>query len=167
MLITEQTKYVDILAVEKHFKDKSIEELKAAAVKHFGSFYDLTFETFHECADGNYTKVLGDISNPTVLQVYYIKAFEDFVKEFVEQLGKLQIPPTADEKKAASNLLQVNWDEGMLVFVQRFFGLKSFKEAEQITMGEILIAKRAQYNDDLFRRRLNNIQVQKMKIKKR
>lgn len=167
MLITEKTKYVDILAVEKHFKDKSIEELKAAAIKHFGSFYDLTFEAFHECANGEYTKIVGDLSDPTVLQVYWVKAFSDFVKEFVEQLGKLHIQPTADEKKAASNLLQVNWDEGMLVFIRNYFGLKSFKDAEKITIGEILIAKRAQYNDDLFRRRLNNIQVQKMKIKKR
>lgn len=167
MRITEKTKYVDILAVEKCFTDKSIEELKAAAVKHFGSFYDLTFEAFHECSDGDYTKTLGDISDPTVLQVYWIKAFSDFVKLFVEQLSKLQVPQTADEKKAASNLLQVNWDEGMLVFIRNYFGLKSFKEAEQISMGEILIAKRAQYNSDLFQRRMNNIQMQKYKLKKK
>ena len=155
------------MSVEKCFTKKSIEDLKRAAVEHFGSMYDLTFADFHECSEGNYEKILGDITNPSVLQVYWVKAFVDFVKEFTETLKKMQMPQTAEEKQAGSNLLKVNWDEAMLVFIQRFFSLKSFKEAEQITMGEILIAKRAQYNDDLFRRSLANIQTAKIKSRKK
>lgn len=167
MLITEQTKYTDIVAVEKHLKDQSIAELKAAAVAKYGSFYDMTFATFHDCSEGDFSKALGDFSEPTVMQVYYMKAFSDFVTDFVETLKKMQIPQTADEKKASNGLLQVNWDEGMLVFIRNYFALKSFKEAEQITMGEILIAKRAQHNDDLFRKHINDIQMQKIKTKKK
>ena len=50
----------------------------------------------------------------------------------------------------------------MIVFLQDFFGLRSFKEAEKITVGEILIAKRARFNEETYRRNLARIQTQKI-----
>jgi hypothetical protein len=74
----------------------------------------------------------------------------------------MQVQQTIDEKKAAKGLLQTDWAENMLVFLQDFFGLRSFKEAEKITVGEILIAKRARFNEDTYRRNLARIQTQKI-----
>ena len=87
------------------------------------------------------------------------------MEEITQALKGLTLSPTADESKAGQGLLQVTWGEGILVFLQQWFGLKSYKEAEKITMGELLIAKRAQYNQDLFRRRLAQIQTAKFKKK--
>lgn len=164
MRITERTLYATIEPIEKYFRPKMADDIMRAAEGKFGSMYDLEFATFWACAGGDFSH-LGDMKNPTVLQVYWCKRFADFVKTFADMLQKMQLPQTADESKAGQGLLQVTWGEGILVFLQQWFGLKSYKEAEKITMGELLIAKRAQYNQDLFRRRLAQVQTAKFKKK--
>ena len=162
MLITAQTKYTEVADAEKYFTPQSVEELKRAAEDAYTSMYDLTFATFHACANGDFSDVLGDMTDPTVLQVYWCKRFADFVKDFADALQKIQVPQTPDEKMAAKGLLKTDWAESMLVFLQDFFGLRSFKEAEKITMGELLIAKRARFNEETYRRNLARIQTQKI-----
>lgn len=166
MLITEQTKYADIAHVEKYLTEKAVRELYKAAEAKFGSMYDLTFAQFHACANGSFSEIVGDMENPTVLQIYWCKRFGEFVKDFAETLAKITLKQTPDEKRACAGLLKTDWAEGLLVFIRDYFGLSSFKAAENITLGEILIAKRARYNDDLFRRNLARIQTQKIKSKK-
>ena len=164
MRITERTLYATIQPIEKYLQDSMTSELMRAAESKFGAMYDLEFATFWACAGGDFSH-LGDMQNPTVLQVYWVKRFNKFVEEFTKAIKGLTLSPTADEKKAADGLLQTTWGEGILVFLQQWFGLKSYKEAEKITIGELLIAKRAQYNQDLFRRRLAQIQTAKFKKK--
>ena len=164
MRITENTKYIEILAIEKYFSKKTVEELKNAAEKQFGSMYDLEFATFYACANGDFSH-LGGLDDPTALQVYWIKRFGDFSEEFAKTLSTLQVKPSEDEKRASEGLLRVTWGESMLVFIQRYFGLKSFKEAEKITIGELLIAKRAAYNAETYRRKLSQIQTAKFRKK--
>lgn len=164
MRITKNTKYWRIERLEPYLKEESKHELMAAAEKEFGSMYDLTFAEFWECSSGNFSR-LGDTSNPTVLQVYWYKRFKDFVNEFANTLKKLVIQQTPEETQASQGLIKVSWDEAILVFVQQWFGLKSYKEAEQITIGEILIAKRAAYNRDKFSRQIGKIQMSKLNKK--
>ena len=164
MRITDRTLYATIEPLEKYFRKEMTAELKQAAEVKYGAMYDLEFATFWACAGGDFSH-MGDMRNPTVLQVYWVKRFGEFVEEYTKALKGLALQPTADEKKAADGLLQTTWGEGILVFLQQWFGLKSYKEAEKITMGELLIAKRAQYNQDLFRRRLAQIQTAKFKKK--
>lgn len=166
MRITDKTKFSTFAPVEKYLTANGVEELKQAAERQFGAMYDLTFAQFHACANGDFNDVLGEMKDPTVLQVYWMKRFSDFIGEFANGLKRLTIKQTEDEKKASSGMLKVAWDEGLLVFIQSFFGLKSFKEAEQITVGEILIAKRASYNQDIFMRNMNKIQMNKIGKKK-
>ena len=162
MLITSETKYSEIVEAEKYFTAQSVEKLKKAAEETYGSMYDLTFSTFHACTNGDFSHIIKDAKDPTVLQIYWCKRFADFVKEFAEALKNMQTQQTPDEKKAAKGLLQTDWAENMLVFLQDFFGLRSFKEAENITVGEILIAKRARFNEDTYRRNIARIQTQKI-----
>lgn len=164
MRITERTLYSTIQPIEKYFADSMQSEIMRAAEGKFGGMYDLEFATFWACAGGDFSH-LGDMRNPTVLQVYWIKSFGEFVEEFAEQLKKLTIPQTSEEMQAGQGLLQVTCGESILVFLQQWFGLKSYKDAEKITIGELLIAKRAQYNQDLFRHRLSKIQTAKFKKK--
>lgn len=165
MQITSQTKYSEFAPHEKYVTEKTVAEIKKAAEVEFGAMYDLTFEAFHACANGEFSGALGDLSDPTVLQVYWMKRFAEFVEEFTKTLNGLTLPQKPDEAKAAQGLLKVSWDEGLLIFLQSFFGLRSFKEAEQITIGEIVIAKRAQYNRDKFARNMADIQTAKFKKK--
>ena len=162
MLITSKTKYSEIADAEKYITPQSAEELKRAAEDYFIGMYDLTFADFHACSNGDFSGVLGDMTDPTVLQVFWCKRFADFVQEFSEALKQTETLPTAEEKRAEKGLLKTDWAEGLLVFLQDYFGLRSFKEAERITTGEILIAKRARYNEGTFRRNLAKIYMQKI-----
>lgn len=165
MRVTERTLYATIQPLEKYMTEKTVADLKRAAENYYGGMYDLEFATFWACSNGDYSH-LGDMRNPTSYQVYWCKRFEEFIKEFSATLRSLQLPPTADERQASEGLLKVTFGEAMLVFIQQWFGLKSYREAERITLGDLLIAKRAAYNQDKFRRLLTNIQARKFENKK-
>lgn len=165
MRIDKNTKYREFEPIEKYVQDSQKKAITNAAESVYGCMYDLEFGEFWNVANGDLSR-LGSLEDPTVFQRYWLKRFEDFTKEFAETLNKLSVKQTTDEKRAAEGCLKVSWGESVLVFLQKFFCLKSFKEAEKITLGEILIAKRAQYNDDLFARRISQIQMQKLNRKK-
>ena len=165
MRIDKNTKYREFEPIEKYVPDSQKKAITNAAESVYGCMYDLEFGEFWNVANGDLSR-LGSLNDPTVFQTYWLKRFEDFTKEFAETLNKLSIKQTTDEKRAAEGCLKISWGESVLVFLQKFFGLKSFKEAEKITLGELLIAKRAQYNDDLFARRISQIQMQKLNRKK-
>lgn len=165
MRIDKNTKYREFEPIEKYVPDSQKRAITNAAESLYGCMYDLEFGEFWNVANGDLSR-LGNLENPTVFQRYWLKRFEEFTKEFAETLNKLSVKQTSEEKRAAEGCLKVSWGESVLVFLQKFFSLKSFKEAEKITLGEILIAKRAQYNDDLFARRISQIQMQKLNRKK-
>ena len=162
MQITEATKYAEFEPVEKYVTKKMVQGLFESAEEKFGKMYDLEFGTFWQCSNDNFEDVLGNMSEPTVLQVYWKKRFEKFVEEFAATLKAMTLTQTAEEIQAAEGLLKISWDEAILVFVRDYFGLHSFKDAERITMGEILIAKRVTYNREKFQRKLAKIQTAKL-----
>lgn len=165
MRIDNTTKYREFKLVEKYVSDSQKRAITNASESLYGCMYDLEFGEFWSVANGDFSR-LGDFKDPTVFQVYWLNRFDEFTKEFAETLNKLSIKQTTDEKRAAEGCLKVSWGESVLVFLQKFFGLSSFKEAEKITLGELLIAKRAQYNNDLFSRQISQIQTQKLNRKK-
>ena len=156
MLITEFTKYSDVVAVERFFDDETVKRIKTLAQDKLGSFYDLPFGTFYACQSGDFSH-LGDMSDPTVLQVYWCKMFGEESIAYLEKLKGLAITPTAKEERARQGLLRVDFFEAMLVFMQKWFGLKSYREAEQITLGDLLIAKRAEHNEIQYNRNMTAI----------
>lgn len=166
MWITDKTKYALLEPVEKYIMPEAVAKIKKAAENKYGNMYDLTFERFYNCANGDFSHLGINPSRPTVLQVYWCKRFADFTQEFIQLLQTLTPKPNPDETRAAQGLLKTDWAEGLLVFMQQWFGLKSYKEAEQITIGELIIAKRAQYNQDKYRRQLAKIQTEKYKRKR-
>lgn len=150
--------------VDELLKDEARAAIEAEAIKEYGSFTALTLGKWIECTSGDYSCVLGDIHG-TFLQVYWLKLFERETKVFVEALTKLSPKMDASEQRAASGLLKTTLAESLLVFVRNYFGLPSFKAAEDITLGEILIAKKASYNDTIFRKALSKIQTETAKKK--
>lgn len=169
MRITEQTKYKDIEKLERYFSDKTNARITEAAQKSICKFVDLTFDDFWACCNGDFSAILGDVNkmrDPSVYEVYWLTGFKDFVEKFTKTLQNLTIKPTAEEKQAAEGLLEISFGEACLVFLQKYFCLHSFAEAGKITIGDLLIAKRAKYNEDKFQRNLSNIQLKKYKAKK-
>lgn len=165
MRVTERTKYRHFEQYEDVLSEKTKADLTAAAEKVFTPMNDLPFVHFFECANGDFASVLGDTSDATVLQVYWARRFEKFVEEFAQAMKRLTLKQTTEEMQASEGLVEIGWAEGVLVFVQKYFGLKSFREAEQITIGEIIIARRAQYNQDKFQRQMAAIQAKKLQRK--
>lgn len=167
MLITPTTKYAEFVGIEKYLKDDAIAELKKASERAYVQMYELTLADFLECCNGTFNGVLGDLKQPTVLQVYWCKRFKDFAEEFANALKGLQLPRTPEEILAGEGLPKQTFSESMLTFGRNYFGLPNFKEAEKLTLGDLLIAKRDTYIGGLYQRKLHKIQMQKYKGQKK
>lgn len=155
--------------IDEYLKEADKKRISDEAIERYGSYYDLTIGNFSQCVDGDFSKVVGDKVGDitgTWLQVYWMRGFASFVKEYVDTLVKLSPKMDADEEQAASGLMETTLVESMLVFSRGYFGLHSFSETEnKITLGEVLIAKKAVYNDVMFRKKLSKIQLAKVKKK--
>lgn len=170
MRVTKATKYAGEFAdIEPYISERTKKRLTAAAEKMYGGMYDLEIGELWKCANGDFSFVgittEKEYAERTVYQQYWLERFDTFCDEFANVLKRLTLKQTADEQRASSGLIEVNWCEGLLVFAQSYFGLKSFREAEKVTLGDIVIAKRATYNRELFNRKLAEIQTQKYKKK--
>lgn len=164
MRITETTKYSQIRAFEPLFKEEAIGALKDAAERAYGQMYELTLGAFLQCINGNFEVAVGDIApDPLALQYFWCKRFNEFAEEFAKNLQNLQIPQSIESKRAADGLPKQTIAESLLTFTRAYFGLPSFKAAEQITIGEVLIAKRDAYITARYQHNLHKIQLQKYK----
>lgn len=165
MTITSQTKYADFADCEYALTDESKAEIMRAAEQQFKGCYDLTIDEFFGITDGNY-ELLGDLSDPSVLQVYWIKRFEQFCEEFAQACERMRIEPTTEEKAAQVGCLAMTPQESMLVFTREYFVLHSFFEAGQRTIGEYLTARKDRYNAQRTQRNYNEQQKKKLKNKR-
>lgn len=152
------SKYVDILPFVTDESRKVLME-RAAQIR---DPYTLTLAEFFACADGDFECVIKDVANPSTGEALWLDVFKVFMTDLGNILKKLVIPQTPEQKQASANCLPVEWQEGMLVFVRAYFGLKSFTEAENVTIGDYLLAKKDEYNTTIFQRNLAKIQTQKI-----
>lgn len=152
------SKYVDVLPFVTDESRKSLME-RAAKIR---DPYTLTLAEFFSCCEGDFECVIKDQNNPTTGEGLWLEMFRGFIADFGKILERLVITQTPEQKKASANCLTVEWQEGMLVFVRAYFGLKSFTEAETITIGDYLLAKKDEYNTAIFQRNMAKIQTQKI-----
>lgn len=162
--ITDKTRYADFEATEPYLSERAKKAITARAEAVHGTMMGMEFGTFWNVCNGD-TGNLGDMTRPTVLQVYWLRRFREFADEITKALKGLTPPDTPEAQQASQGTLPVSFGEGMLTFLRQHFGLRSYKEAEKITMGELLIAKRAAYNAEIFRR--NMAAIQRRKLSKR
>lgn len=165
MVITEQTKYSEIQAAEVFFTDVTKRQLSEAACSVYGDPWQLGIGQFVTLTTGD-TSHLGDMTDPTVMQVYWLHAFRDFVADFEKALKRLTIPKDAQEIAAEDVLIKVSMAEGMVVFARSYFGLTSFAEAEKVSMMDYLMAKRDAYNQAAYNKRLAALRAAKYNRKK-
>lgn len=164
MTITNKTKYSDFEQYEPYIGADDVCRLKELAQENYGKYMTLTIAEFFGLTGGNY-ELLGDIQDPSVLQVYWLRGFADFVKDFTNTCTRLTIPQTPEEEQAESGCVKLQPQEAVLLFLQDFYGLHYMREAEQMTIFDYILARKGAYNRRLTQRNWENIQRQKLKAK--
>lgn len=143
---------------------KSKTMIRDIALRSYGSFTDLTVGQWIRCSQGDYTCVIGDMTG-SWLQVYWLKYFVDEAERFPETLEHLSPKMDANEQRACDVLMQSTLVESVLVFARNYFQIPSFSAVEQLTIGEILIAKKASYNEIMYNKRVAKIRAEQYKSK--
>lgn len=161
MQITNNTPFAQFAPYDGILTPESVKELKDAAEAQYRNCYTLTIDEFFGIIGGDYS-LLGDMSNPSVLQVYWLRRFADFCEEFAQVCGSLSIKDPAREH-LQSGCVKLEPQEAMLIFTREYFNLPSFFEAGKRTLGEYLTARKDRFNDAVIRR--NNEAEQKRKLK--
>lgn len=158
MQITKDTKYAQFVDAERFITEATKQELKEAAQKAFGEYWALTVAQFVAIAGGD-VSMLGDVESPTVLQVYWLLGFKDFVQDFSRIMQGLQVPKDAQEMTAEEVTKKTTMAESMVVFLRSYFGLQSFEDAERKTLTDYVVARRDIYNQVAYNKRLAGLRA--------
>ena len=115
-------------------KEKSglYERAQDALHLHYG---ELRIGDFFDCirCDFSVIGVCSTWNNATQAQYIWAMGFADYMENFSKMLERMTLRGTAEQQQAQMVCLRVGFEESVLVFLQDFFGLHSFKEAEDIT----------------------------------
>lgn len=168
MRLTRTTKYKDFAELEQYLQEgerKRITETAARCYLGDGGYYALNVSQFVRLC-GNDINALNNLpidDLSSVYAVYFFQGLREFIADYISQLAKLNVQQTPMEQHAAKGCLSLSLAEGLLIFCRDYFGLHSFAEAENVTLDELLIAKRDHYNKVTFERNTARIQTQKIK----
>lgn len=133
---------------------------------HYG---ELRIADFFGCIHCDFSAIGVDGStwnNATQAQYIWAMGFADYLDGFGKMLERLTPTTTPEQRQAQSACLSVEFEESVLVFCRDYFGLRSFRAAEELTVNEYLIAKKDTYNKVTFERKMNDIYKLKQKAKK-
>ena len=164
MKITDKTLYTDLLCIEKYIPDAEREKLIQASQQRYKEYYNLTIAEFFALLDKDYTLIeySGNSEQLTALQYFFMQGFTAFVAELQTIFEKLTLKPTFDEQRNMAGVLPMTFSESIIVFVQDFFGLKSYSEAENITLADVVLAKKVHYNRSIYQRNtMKNLKLKK------
>lgn len=144
MLITNKTRYEEFKPLEKVLKRGEKERLIQAAQEAYKPYAMLTMDEFFGVLAGD-LQLLGDISDPNVYQMYWCKGFEKFAKEVTKSCEALTIQDhTLDGVN--TGCVEIGGQEAVLIFLRDYFGLPSFTDAGQRTIGEYILARKDTFN---------------------
>lgn len=169
MRITNKTELTEELENQLNcLTDESKNELTDASARFYcgeNGYYSLTIADFHALISGSVEVGRFSLAEHShlVFAKFFLQGLANFAKDFVTLLSELTPPPTAEEIRANRNLLPIGIAESLLIFARSFFGLRSFAEAEQITLADLILAKKETYNKIIFER--NQAQDSKQKRK--
>lgn len=156
MQVTSETKFAAFQPFVKYLKKGELDKIRKQApfaVIGRDGYLSLTI------ADFNAIAMHGDLSrftngktdfDITVYDYYTIEGLHDFFEGFAKDLEKFAMKPDAKEQKAQNACYKVGVVESMLIFVRDYFGLRSFAEAERVTLADLLIARKDAYNKAAF-----------------
>lgn len=163
MQVTSSTKYEDFRPFEECLTPEGVQTLTEAAERQYGAMHNLTIDEFFGIMNGDLS-ILGDLSEPKVLQVYWQKRFSQFCDEFATACERMTIQDT-EQEQMQNGCLPMSPVENVLTFTREYFGLPSFTAAGKRTIGEYLVARKDKYNQARVQR--NYLQAQRKKFSKK
>lgn len=166
MVVTTKTRWSDFEKTDALVTDKTRAEIQSTAEATIRPYGELTIDEFWGLMSGNYD-ILGDMDEPTVLQVYWMRGFEKFCKSMTETLDALKVPTDPNKDKIYQRgCVELTPQEHMLIFVRGYFGLHSFYAAGRRTIGEYITARKDEYNRAMAQYNFEQMQAEKMKKKR-
>lgn len=163
MIVTRETAYEDFAPYEPHVNLEDRAKItKAAIADKFGDngFYMLDIGTFLACVHGDFDGLFSN-GGLSVFDIYRIKAFPDWLKEFTEALERLTLKPTAKQLQSQQGCEKVTFDESVFIFCRQYFGLHSFDDVLRLTVSDYLMAKKDDFNRQLIERNTANQMLKK------
>ena len=168
MKLNPQDRYIQYVVLLDNMDEDSLKRLVADAEEHYGSPWELTIKDFFAAVDGDYSCIdlpKTELLNATIRQYAWVRSFKECSEQVSAILKKLQVPMTDKAKRASEHCMKMNFKESTLIFCRKYFGLRSFAEAENTTLADFIVAKKDTFNNGMFQYAMNEIQRIDMKKK--
>lgn len=94
-----------------------------------------------------------------------VKSYRQQMKQLADWMKKLEIKQSEDEKRAAIGVNFPDMIQRMLITVTKFFGLKSFDEAENVKLADYLLIAMSESADIKYQRNYQQILEMRNKVK--
>lgn len=135
-------------ALEEYFTESQKDAITKAALKDkYGSpdFMGMTIEDFFKCIAGNFAPLVSKRGN-LVFDAYRVKYFVIWLEDFFAVIERVTLPTTAKQKALSNGCVDIEFETSVYTFLRNYFGLKSFKEVDSLTIADYIIAKTDAYN---------------------
>lgn len=162
--ITESTLLRDLSDFLHLLKETTIQDIKRAAERKYGSPWGMTIGQLIDATRGDvYVLENTPLEDVTVLQHYWLVCYQEMMEQLGKSLQKLTPPCTNEAKQAQSACLDMTFEEGVLVFLRSYFGLTTFDAARDLHIKDLLLARKDVYNRAAFEQAISRITTQNMK----
>lgn len=168
MTINPNDKFLPYMLILQTADEASKRRLEEDANSHYGNPWLLSIKDFFALTNNDLSHIgltQDTVVNATVRQFVWIQEFREMCEQVVAILKRLQVPESADSRRAAEQCIDTTSLEAAIVFARRYFGLRSFTEAEEVTMSDFIIAKKDEYNRSIYQYSITEIQRKKLSRK--
>lgn len=166
MKITPKTKIKDITPV---LTDELFQRILNAVepVELETSVVEMTIDEYSDMVNDLPKFTEDNFLQPDMLVVVgfgRIKQLQRELDNLGSWLNKFKTPLSKDEKQASTGIEFPSQVASMLITVTEFFGLKSFKEAEQVKLCDYLLIYQHRQTQEMFQRNYNRLKEQQQKL---
>lgn len=166
MKIDPNERYINRLVLLEKMDEESKQRLEEYAESVYGSPWALSLRDFFALSEGDLSYIgltKEQYLSANVCQYVWMKAFRECVEQVTNILKSLQVPQSPESQRASKACLKMGFKEATLVFTRRYFGLHNFTEAEKIPLGDFIVAKKDDFNGNIYQYKMSEIQKAKLK----
>ena len=148
MIVDKNTLYTDFAASERYINADEVNRImNAAVVAKYGDngFFTLTIGALLDGMHGEF-RPMYDANGLTVFDVYRVRAFSVWVRDFIGLVERFTLKPTAKQIGYTNGCVKMSFDESVYVFLREYFGLHRFDDVLDLTVADYLLAKKDTFN---------------------
>lgn len=160
MKIDAHTQWSEVEAVAPYLSAATLEAAKKAAVRRFAGvsdLFDLKVGQFVNLTQ-NGEEWLENAPDGSALFHWFCEAVEDWLAELERALAPLK---GKEDRRLEAGCVKMDSGEAVLQFVRAFFNC-TYEEAEAMTMGDYLLARRWAFNEAKTKENAANMERRKM-----